>query len=182
MNANGMCWLIFWSSTIPGKFPDSDRTGDSSDYNHRTFYCATTKDFQDVSASRLLYDPGFNIIDATLFEAGKKFYLFFKDERKQPLKKNLRYAVADRLEGPFGSPSEPFTGDWVEGPSAIRIKDQYLVYFDHYASPQFYGAARSKDLQHWEDCSKKMTFPKGQRLGTVLRIPEQIARGLLEEN
>lgn len=127
---------------------------------------------------------GFNlplgIIDATLFDAGTKFYLFFKDERKQPLKKNLRYAVAERPEGPFGPPREPFTGDWVEGPSAIKIKDEYLVYFDHYASPHYYGAVRSKDLLHWEDCSKEMSFPEGHRHGTVLQIPRAVARGLLE--
>jgi beta-xylosidase len=173
-------WLVFWSSTIPGRFPDSDQSGDDG-YNHRA-YCATTTNFQQFSASRLLYDPGFNIIDATLFDAGTKFYLFFKDERKQPLKKNLRYAIADRPEGPFRPPIDPFTADWVEGPSAIKIKDEYLVYFDHYASPHYYGAARSKDLVHWEDCSKEMSFPTGHRHGTVLRIPQEVARGLLEVN
>jgi hypothetical protein len=127
----------------------------------------------------LLYDPGFNVIDATLFQAGGKFYLFFKDERKAPLKKNLRYAVADQAGGPYGKPSEPFTGDWVEGPSAIKIKDEYLVYFDHYAQPNYYGAVRSKDLQHWEDCSKQMSFPQGHRHGTVLTIPQGIARRLM---
>ena len=40
-----------------------------------------------------------------------RFHLFFKDERKTPLRKNLRYARADRAEGPFGPPSEPFPGD-----------------------------------------------------------------------
>jgi len=146
--------------------------------NHR-FYCATTADFQQFSASRLFYNPGFNSIDATILQVATRFYLFFKDERKRPLKKNLRYAVADSAEGPYGEPSEPFTGDWVEGPSAIRIRDEYLVYFDHYASPQYYGAARSKDLRHWEDCSKEVSFPKGHRHGTVLRVPQQLAQGLL---
>jgi beta-xylosidase len=170
-------WLIFWSSTIPGRFAETDRTGDDG-YNHR-FYFATTADFKNVTESRLLYDPGFNAIDATMFEAGGKFCLFFKDERKQPLKKNLRYAMADHPEGPFGKPSEPFTGDWVEGPSAIKIKDEYLVFFDHYAQPNYYGAVRSKDLKHWEDCSKQMSFPKGHRHGTALRISNQIAERLL---
>jgi len=68
--------------------------------------------------------------------------------------------------------------DWVEGPSAIKIGDHYLVYFDHYAQPQYYGAARSKDLRQWEDCSKEMSFPKGHRHGTVLRVPQNIAQGL----
>jgi len=170
-------WLVIWSSTIPGRFPETDSTGDDG-YNHR-FYYTTTDDFNVFAESRLLYDPGFNAIDATLFQTGGKSYLFFKDERKQPLKKNLRYAMADRPEGPFGKPSEPFTGDWVEGPSALKIKDQYLVYFDHYAQPNYYGAVRSKDLQHWEDCSKEMSFPKGHRHGTVLRISNRIAQRLL---
>jgi hypothetical protein len=170
-------WLLFWSSTVPGKFAENDNTGDDG-YNHR-FYCATTTGFKTFAESRLFYDPGFNAIDATLFRAGGKFYLFFKDERKQPLKKNLRYAMADRPGGPFGQPSEPFTGDWVEGPSAIRIKDEYLVYFDHYAEPHYYGAVRSKDLQRWEDCSKEMSFPAGHRHGRVLKISSRIARRLL---
>lgn len=170
-------WLVFWSSTIPGKFADTDQTGDDG-YNHRV-YCATTSDFDRISPSRLLLDPGFNVIDATLFQAGNKYYLFFKDERKQPLKKNLRYAVADHVDGPYGPPSEPFTGQWVEGPSAIKIGSEYLVYFDHYAQPQYYGAVRSKDLHQWEDCSEEMSFPKGQRHGTVLRISETLARGLM---
>jgi beta-xylosidase len=170
-------WLIFWSSTIPGRYADTDKTGDDG-YNHR-FYCATTPDFRELSGSALFYDPGFNAIDATLLQVGKEFYLFFKDERRQPLKKNLRYAIAAQPTGPFGPASEPFTGDWVEGPSAIKIKDEYLVYFDHYGTPQYYGATRSKDLKHWEDCSKELSFPAGQRHGTVLRITEPVAQGLL---
>jgi hypothetical protein len=72
-------WLIFWSSTIPGKFAASDNTGDDG-YNHR-FYYTTTVDFKAFTESRLLYNPGFNAIDATLFQAGGKFYLFFTSVR-----------------------------------------------------------------------------------------------------
>ena len=177
--ANGQ-WLVIWSSTIPGKFAASDATGDDG-YNHR-IYAVTTRDFKVFSPSRLFYDPGFNCIDATMLQAEGRYYLFFKDERKNPLKKNLRYTVADRAEGPFGSPSEPFTGDWVEGPSAIRIGDEWLVYFDHYARPQYYGATRSKDLKRWGDCSREMQFPPGQRHGTVLAIPGDIAARLLAQD
>jgi len=169
-------WLIYWSSTIPGKYPQGDASGDDR-YNHRAYF-ATTTNFAQFSESRLLYNPGFNMIDGTIFQSGSQFYFFFKDERKQPLKKNLRYAIAAKPEGPYGQPSEPFTGDWVEGPSAIKINGEYLVYFDHYAQPQYYGAVRSKDLKSWEDCSKEMSFPKGHRHGTVLRIPKEIAQEL----
>jgi beta-xylosidase len=170
-------WLIFWSSTIPGRFPDTDSTGDDK-YNHRV-YAVTTADFETFSPSKLFFDPGFNVIDATLLAAEGKFFLVFKDERKNPVQKNLRYAIADKLDGSFGPPSEAFTGDWVEGPSAIKIKDEYLVYFDHYTDPHYYGAVRSKDLKHWEDCSKEMQFPPGQRHGTIVQVPEQAAQGLL---
>jgi beta-xylosidase len=172
------CWQIFWSTTIPGRFPESDKTGDDG-YNHRFYFC-TTPDFQTFSPSRLLYDPGFNCIDATLLEGEHRFYLIFKDERKKPLKKNLRYASAAQPQGPYDDLSQAFTGDWVEGPSAIKIKDQYLVYFDHYAAPAYYGAVRSKDLRQWEDCSKEMTFPRGHRHGTVLRVEPHVSAGLLQ--
>jgi beta-xylosidase len=170
-------WLVFWSSTIPGKFKETDGTGDDG-YNHRIYF-TSTKDFQTFTDSKLFYDPGFNCIDATLLRACDQYYLIFKDERKNPVKKNLRYATAAVATGPFGAPSEPFTGDWVEGPSAIRMKDEWLVYFDHYSRPQFYGAVRSKDLKHWEDCSKEMRFPAGHRHGTVLPISAEMAAKLL---
>jgi hypothetical protein len=78
-------WLVFRFSTIPGKFPKSDSTGDDG-YNHRFDY-ATTADFKTSTESHLLYHSGF-AIDATLFQAGSKFYLFSKDGR------NLAYLLA----------------------------------------------------------------------------------------
>jgi hypothetical protein len=47
-----------------------------------------------------------------------------------------------------------------------------------FTDPSYYGAVRSRDLQHWEDCSREMKFPAGHRHGTVLRIEPRIARGL----
>lgn len=175
---SGKQWLILWSTTIPGRFVETDQSGDDG-YNHR-IYSVTTKDFRLFSQLRPFFDPGFNVIDAAILPAKGKFYLLFKDERKTPLKKNLRYAVSDQPEGPFGAPSEPFTRDCVEGLSAIKINNFYFVYFDHYADPQFYGAVRSNDLQHWEDCSHEMSFPPGHRHGTVLRVSRGVAKRLLE--
>ena len=106
-------WLVFWSSTIPGRFPNTDGTGDEG-YNHR-IYATTTRDFSDFTPAKLFFEPGFNVIDATLLAAEGKFYLVFKDERKNPVKKNLRYAVGERPEGPFKPPSEPFTPLPAEG-------------------------------------------------------------------
>lgn len=169
-------WLIIWSSTVTNKYLETAATGDDG-YNHRIYY-TTTRDFETFSPSRLLYDPGFNVIDATLFEKGGKFYMVLKDERKSPLKKNLRIAVADRPEGPYGQLSEPFTISWVEGPSVARIGGDYFVYFDHYARPHYYGAMKSTDLVNWTDVSKEMSFPKDHRHGTVITIPNDLAAKL----
>ena len=172
-------WLIFWSSTIPGRFPETDTTGDDA-HNHRIYY-TTTRDFRTFTESRLFYDPGFNVIDATLLRVGEAYHLFIKDERRHPVKKHILHAVGPSPTGPFGPLSQPITRDWVEGPSAIRIGEEYLVYWDHYARPQFYGAVRSHDLTTWEDGTDAMSFPPGHRHGTVLRIPDTIAAGLLAQ-
>ena len=169
-------FLVFWSSTVPGKFPDTDRSGDGG-YNHRV-YGVTTRDFQTFTKSRLFYDGGFNVIDATMIRAGAKVVLIVKDETKTPVKKNLRIASGDSPEGPFGPAGEPFTIGWVEGPSALRIGDETFVYFDHYASPQYYGAVKSKDLRTWTDVSKEMSFPKGCRHGTAIRVSKDVVERL----
>ena len=49
-------WILFWATTIPGRFPDTEGTGDTG-YNHR-IYSTTTKDFQSFTPARLWFDPG----------------------------------------------------------------------------------------------------------------------------
>lgn len=167
-------WVIFWATTIPGKFPETDKGGDA---NHR-IYCVTTKDFRTFGDTKLFFDPGYNVIDATIIKDGKRYVMIFKDER--PGKKALRLAFSDAAEGPWTGVTEPFTGDWVEGPSALRIGGEWFVYFDHYAKPHYYGAVKSPDLKTWTDVSKQMAFPLGHRHGTALQVPKRIAYGLTE--
>jgi beta-xylosidase len=164
-------WLIFWASTIPGKFPETEKSGDN---NHRIYY-VTTKDFETFSKTKLFYDGGFNVIDACLLPANGKFYLVVKDETKNPVKKDLHLAIGETPEGPFSKAGPKFTTDWVEGPSAIEWNGAYYVYFDHYSNPKYYGAMKSADLEHWQDISSQISLPKGIRHGTALKVPESIA-------
>ena len=175
-------FLIFWASTIPGKFPET--AGSSGrDLNHR-IYGTTTKDFVTFTPTRLFYDPGFSVIDATILPANGRFYLIVKDETVNPPKKHLRIASYDDLAGPYTNLGPPFTpeGLWVEGPTAIKIGDEYFVYFDAYKK-EHYGAMRSRDLKTWEDVTDKMTFPKEgtpvrMRHGTVIAVPVEIVERL----
>jgi hypothetical protein len=169
-------WLVFWASTIPGRFPETAGTGDG-DWNHRIYHTVTT-DFTTYTPAKLFFDGGFDVIDATLLPANGKFYLVVKDETKNPVKKNLHLAVGDSPEGPFGKAGPAISGQWVEGPSAIQIGNEFYIYFDHYARPQYYGAVKSTDLEHWQDVSARLSFPQGARHGTVLQVPEAVIRNL----
>lgn len=158
-------YLIIWSTTIPGRFPDTESFGDDG-YNHRMYY-VTTRDFQTFSDTKLFYDKGFNVIDGTLMKDKGRYVLFLKDETRHPAEKNIRVATGRKLTGEYSRPSEPITGNyWAEGPTTAIADGYIVVYFDKYIEHQM-GAVRSKDLKKWEDISHMIEFPKGTRHGTV---------------
>lgn len=169
-------WIVFWASTVPGKFPEGGQSGDSG-YNHR-IYAMRTRDFETFSEPGLFFDPGFSAIDSTILRVGRRWLMVFKDERREPLRKNLRLAWADDPAGPWRAEAAAFTKSWVEGPSVIQAGRDWLVYFDHYGKPQHYGAYRTRDWRRFEDVTEKLSFPPGHRHGTVVRISSAEAERL----
>lgn len=168
-------YLIFWATTIPGRFPETEKGGDN---NHRIYY-VTTRDFNTFSDTKLLLEPGFNVIDSTIIQAGGKWVMFLKNETKNPPEKNIRISTADRPEGPWSPASDAITGKyWAEGPTAIQIGEWWYLYFDKYTEGK-YGALRSKDLQKWEDISSQLRYPRGLRHGTVFAVEPEILKTLL---
>ena len=171
-------YMIYWATTIPGRFAAGDESGDGK-YNHRIYY-VTTKDFKDFSETKLLYDKGFNVIDASIVPDGKKFIMFLKDETRYPPQKNIRIATSTKLTEGFSKPSMPITGNyWAEGPTAIKIGNQWVVYFDKYQDHK-YGAVTSADLVNWTDISDKIQMPEGIRHGTVFIITKKELAVLLK--
>jgi hypothetical protein len=172
-------YILYWSSTIEGKFPETQPYGDDG-YNHRIYY-TTTRDFRHFGETRLLYDGGFNVIDANIVRNGNQYLLFMKNETLLPTQKNLRMAVGDTPYA-FGEAGAALTSNhfWAEGPTAIKIKDEWLVYFDKYKINQI-GAIRSKDLILWEDVSELIDFPSGAQHGFVLKVPTRFVTELINE-
>ncbi|WP_339681719.1 glycoside hydrolase family 43 protein [uncultured Hyphomonas sp.] len=169
-------YIIFWSSAVPGKFPETADRGDirstiNKGINHRVYY-VKTKDFKTYTDTALFYDGGFVSIDGSILKDGERYIMFLKDETKRPEpEKNIRISIAANPEGPWGPASPPFSpeGVWVEGPTATKIGDEFYVYYDAYMEHRMMGA-RSDDLIHWENISDQLTFPEGTRHGTVLKI------------
>ncbi|GEL10793.1 Acetyl esterase/lipase [Flavobacterium glycines] len=171
-------YMIYWASTIVGKFPETQSAEDSG-YNHRIYY-TTTKDFKTYAPTKLLYDPGFNVIDSSILKDEKGYVMFLKDETKLPAQKNLKVAYSDKLTGPYSKASDPITGNyWAEGPTAIKIDGKWMVYFDKYRDHK-YGAIKQTD-KGWEDVSEKMIFPSGIRHGSVFEVPKSIFLQLMKE-
>jgi len=163
-DAANRLFIIFWASTIPGRFPETDASGDHG-LNHR-MYCTTTRDFQTFTPTRLFFDPGYSVIDATLVQKDGRFYLVFKVETAKPVMKHLRVAVSDGIMGPYKVVTDAFTDAWVEGPAVLCAGDRYIVYYDRYRDRK-YGAMQSGDLLAWKDITEQLSLPAGTRHGTA---------------
>src|SRR5258706_3758766 len=79
-------YMIYWATTIAGLFPAD--TAVEKGYNHLIYYI-TTKDFKKFSKTSLLYNQGFNVIDASIVPDGKRFIMFLKDETRYPPQTNI---------------------------------------------------------------------------------------------
>lgn len=163
-------YMIYWATTIPGRFPDTDSSGDGG-YNHRIYYCLT-KDFTSFSKTALLFDPGFNVIDATIQKNADQYLMVCKDETRYPPAKNLFLAKSDSLCSGYKIIERPITGDyWAEGPTLVTSTQGWNLYFDKYRDHK-YGIIQSNDLQQWTDLSDQLHMPEGIRHGSVFKISE----------
>lgn len=164
-------YMIYWATTIEGLYPET-QSQEENGYNHRMYY-VTTADFKTFSETKLLYEPGFNVIDATIVKEGKRFLMFLKDETRVPPQKNIRLAESSRLKGPYSAAGAPITGNyWAEGPTTLKIGEDWLVYFDKYRDKQM-GAVKSADLHNWTDVSEAISFPQGMRHGSIFKVSRQ---------
>ena len=178
-------FVIFWASTIPDRFPAT--AGASEDALNHRMYATTTKDWQSFTPTRVFYDPGFSVIDATQHRHGGELIWIIKDETRHPPKKHLRLARAESRQGPFVDLGPPFTpeGLWVEGPTALTVDGAVVVYYDAYVD-KHYGAMRSTDLVHWEDISDRIDMPfegtpERVRHGTIIEVPRALVDRLRDE-
>lgn len=194
-------FLIVWSSCIdPAKRTDADKQGTNG--CHRTYY-VTTKDFKTFTSAKPFYDPGFNSIDAFVLQRGPKDYVTIIKDNRKPGYSDLFCAFAEKAEGPYKPLADPnayadpaipagtnpgdslklqghFAPEYSEGPCAIKVGDDWLIFFDVYRQVR-YGAVRTRDFQTFEPVDSLVSFPSGHKHGTVFKVKKSVLDNLLSE-
>ena len=145
--------------------------------NHRLYY-VTTKDFETFSEPKLFYDPGFSCIDAVIVKRAPKDYVMVVKDNTRP-NRNIKVAFAESPEGPWSAASEPFTESFTEGPSVVKIGDDYYIYYDTYRK-FIYSAHRTNVFKTFTEVTDSVTVPAGHKHGTILRAPRAVVHNLIE--
>ena len=168
-------FIIVWASTIPGRFPEKL---EATNNNHRLYF-TTTRDFETFTPAKLFFEPGFSVIDSFIVKDGRRYVLVHKDNTRPML--NVRVAFGESPLGPWHDVSEPLTQKFTEGPCALKVGDDWLIYFDAYRE-KIYGALRTRDFKTFTNITKEVSFPEGHKHGTALVVPGEILEGLLRES
>lgn len=73
--------------------------------------------------------------------------------------------------------AEAFTGFLTEGPTVVKVKNDWLIYFDQYRD-KTYGAVRTTDFRTFTNISKEITVPKDHKHGTIIPIDRKTLKAL----
>lgn len=165
-------YIIIWASTIPNRFPKGQ---EAEDNNHRMYY-TVTKDFKTFSPAKLFIDPGFSVIDAVIVKREKDDYVLVLKDNTRP-ERNLKVAFADNLLGPYKNVSSPYTKNFTEGPSVVKVKNGWLIYFDSYEDKS-YGAVKTADFKTFTNANSEITVPEGHKHGTIVPIKKSFLKRL----
>jgi sucrose-6-phosphate hydrolase SacC (GH32 family) len=165
-------FIIVWASTIPHVFP---KGVEEEHNNHRLYYTVTT-DFKTFSPANLFFDPGFSSIDAVLLRKGNDEYVQVLKDNTRP-NRNLKVAFSKDPLGPYTNASEPFTETFVEGPTVVKIKDDWVIYFDMYRK-KIYGAMKTRDFSFFTDITNEVSVPPGHKHGTIVPVTRKFINEL----
>jgi hypothetical protein len=182
---------IFWSSTVPDAFPDHVKK--PKDYRNHRIYSCTTKDFQSFSKSTIFFDPGYNVIDASIGFNNGQYLMAFKDERgdnsyfpNEKARKHIMIATTTNLKGSWEIQGKPVSKSsytekkdndkktWAEGPCVFwnSIAKEWWIFYEYFRNNQ-YGAIKSKDGIQWINVENEIKFPEGSKHGTVFEVEDE---------
>ncbi|MES2456107.1 MAG: glycoside hydrolase family 43 protein [Bacteroidota bacterium] len=168
-------YTLFWSSTFE----------DAGWKKSRLWYCTTT-DWKTFTAAKVLFAPAYSVIDGTLIQHNKTYYLFHKEEEfgvSTGERRGIRVATAKNIEGPYRIYEGPLNNGQIapvitEGPSVMKdpVKPGWLLLYDYPMVDQ-YGISSSPDLLKWQ-LEKDISMPADARHGSVSQITAAEAEAL----
>jgi len=165
---------VVWASCIPGKFAK----GLEEDSNNHRLYYTRTKDLQHFGKSELFFDPGYSVIDAVIVRQSKhRYVLVFKDNTRP--ERDLKVAHGRSPLGPWSNVSAPFTGKLTEGPSVVKLKNKWLIYYDAYGK-KTYEAVETADFRTFRPV-ENIALPEGHKHGTIVPVKRKVVDGLLKQ-
>jgi hypothetical protein len=168
-------FVIVWASTIPGRFPDMFE----SHTNNQRLYFTTTREFELYEPTALFLNPKFSVIDPFIARDGDRYVLICKDNSRPVM--SLRGAFGKSPLGPWEEMSRPITQRYTEGPCALKVGEDWLIYFDAYREHR-YGALRTRDFKNFTDVTAETHFPEGHKHGTAFKVPWSVLDGMLQSN
>jgi len=171
-------FIVTWASTMAANSIQAFQ--EEVDTNPRIWY-ATTRDFQDFSDPKLLFDPNYASKDGVLLKdaalkTGGQFVLLHTDNTI-PMHR-LRVAFSNTPLGPWGPSRDAFTEKFFENPEAIRLGGEWWIY----ATDSQTGATslmKTRDFWTFTDCGT-IHFPDGLRMNGVLELPRSVLDKLLK--
>ena len=168
-------YMVFWASDVEGRFPE---TVSKDRMNNRTYF-VTTKDFKTFSEPKILLDPGFDHIDATMIRFKGRYVIVFKEGDQQGQGKwgPIHAAVADSPTGPYQVFPAPLVTERAEGPALVNVDGKTLLYVDFYAN-HHYGVYETTDWKTWTDVSSRCAVANGQRHGTIFPVSSAISAAI----
>ncbi|MBN1927343.1 MAG: glycoside hydrolase family 43 protein [Prolixibacteraceae bacterium] len=168
-------YIIIWASTIPYIF---EKGIEEERNNHRMYY-VTTPDFKTFSDTKLFFEPGFSVIDCVIVKSRYDDYVLVLKDNTRP-NRNISVAFGKTPLGPWGNRSEPFTGFLTEGPTVVKINNDYLIYYDSYGD-KTYKASKTTDFITFTDISSEISLPEGHKHGTIVRVKKKLIDKIISQ-
>ena len=166
-------FVVIWASCIPGRF----EKGLEEDSNNHRMYATTTKDFKSFTDTKLFLDPGFSVIDAVIVKRAANDYVLVLKDNTRP-ERDIKVAFSNSPLGPWQNVSKAFTDNFTEGPSVVKVKDDWLIYYDSYRK-KIYEASSTRDFVHFTNITDKVEVPEGHKHGTIITVKKKVVRQLV---
>lgn len=154
-------YMVYWSANVSGGY-------------NKTYYNTTT-DFVNFSAPNVLFDPGYDEIDADIQLWNGTYYLYYKDERASG--KRILSATSNSLTpGSFIVQSPTLSPINTEGPGSFKsiTENKWYMYYDFFNNGGQFGLSYNYDITNpngWiTENQNSFSVPAGVRHAAVVKV------------